>query len=81
MTTYYWSVIVAVVVFLTGGFLSTIVSRLKSFFGSYYVPEGESQKIDFSCNPEIVAYIPHVKLRSYPFPFLAANVDDLDEVS
>jgi hypothetical protein len=26
-----------------------------------------------------MAYIPHVKLRSYPFPFLAANVDELDD--
>ena len=43
-------------------------------------PEGASQKVDFSCNPELVAYIPHVKLRRYPFPFLAANVDALDDV-
>ena len=42
-------------------------------------PAGASQKIDFSCTPDIVAYVPHV--RHYPFPLLAANVDDLDEVS
>ena len=44
-------------------------------------PEGASQRIDFSCNKEIVAYYPHVKLGSYPHPFIAANVDDLDPVS
>jgi hypothetical protein len=76
---YYWTVIVAVVGFLTASFLSTVVHFLISFFRSNYEPSGASQRIDFSCNPEIVAYVPHVKLRSYPFPFLAANVDDLCE--
>lgn len=44
-------------------------------------PKGASQRIDFSCTPEATAYVPHVKLTGYPFPFLAANVDDLDKVS
>lgn len=76
---YYWSVIFAVVVFVLGSFLTTIVNTIKTWLSSHYEERGASQKIDFSCNLDIEAYVPRVKLRTYPFPFLAANVDDLDE--
>lgn len=60
---------------------SSSTNHVFSFVLFVEQPEGASQKIDFSCNPEIVVYVPSIKLRTYPFPFLAANVDDLDEVS
>jgi hypothetical protein len=31
------------------------------------------------CVPEIFCYIPQIKLKSFPFPFLACNIDDMDQ--
>lgn len=39
------------------------------------------QHIDFSSHPEIVAYIPQIKMPGFPFPFLACDIDSIDQVS
>jgi hypothetical protein len=43
-----------------------------------FQPEGDSQKIDFSSNPEIFAYVPQIKRNGYPFPFLVCDTIDID---
>jgi hypothetical protein len=42
-------------------------------------PEGDSQHIDFSSNPEIFAYVPQIKKIGQPFPYLACDIDDIDQ--
>jgi hypothetical protein len=42
-------------------------------------PEGDSQNIDFSSNPEIFAYVPQLKFGGHPFPYLCCDIDDLDQ--
>jgi hypothetical protein len=42
-------------------------------------PEGDSQHIDFSSNPEIFAYVPQIKKVGQPFPYLACDIDDIDQ--
>jgi hypothetical protein len=42
-------------------------------------PEGESQHIDFSSNPEIFGYIPQLKFGGHPFPYLCCDIDDVDQ--
>jgi hypothetical protein len=39
------------------------------------------QKIDFSSIKDIAAYVPQIKLKSFSFPFLACDIDGVDEVS
>lgn len=41
--------------------------------------EGASQHIDFSSNPEIFAYVPQIKQIGQPFPYLACDIDDIDQ--
>jgi hypothetical protein len=43
-----------------------------------FQPEGDSQHIDFSSNPEIFAYVPQIKRKGYPFPFLVCDTIDID---
>ena len=42
-------------------------------------PEGDSQHIDFSSNPEIFAYVPQIKQIGQPFPYLVCDIDDIDQ--
>ncbi|CAB9497646.1 protease [Seminavis robusta] len=78
VTWFYWSVILAMVAFFIIGFLRITTKAIVGCFRSNYEPTGSSQRIDFSCNQDIVAYFPSIKLFTYPFPFIAANIDDLD---
>jgi hypothetical protein len=50
-----------------------------SLFRGVHVPNGQKQQIDFSCVPEIFLYVPQIKLKAFPFPFLACNIDTLDQ--
>jgi hypothetical protein len=42
-------------------------------------PAGDSQHIDFSSNLEIFAYVPQIKKVGHPFPYLACDIDDIDQ--
>jgi hypothetical protein len=50
-----------------------------SLFRGVHEPDGQKQQIDFSCVPEIFLYVPQIKLKAFPFPFLACNIDTLDQ--
>jgi hypothetical protein len=50
-----------------------------SLFRGVHAPNGQKQQIDFSCVPEIFLYVPQIKLKAFPFPFLACNIDTLDQ--
>jgi len=42
-------------------------------------PAGEDQKIDFSNVAEISAYIPQIRIRAFPYPLLACDIDDMPD--
>ena len=42
-------------------------------------PAGEDQKIDFSNVAEISAYVPQIRIRAFPYPLLACDIDDIPE--
>lgn len=42
-------------------------------------PAGEDQKIDFSNVVEISAYVPQIRIRFFPYPLLACDIDDIPE--
>jgi hypothetical protein len=46
---------------------------------SFLQPEGATQHIDFSSNPEIFAYVPQIKVGGQPFPYLVCDIDDIDQ--
>jgi hypothetical protein len=42
--------------------------------------KGQMQHIDFSSRSDLVGYIPQVKEGGFPFPFLACDIDKIDQV-
>jgi hypothetical protein len=50
-----------------------------SLFRGVHAPDGQKQQIDFTCVPEIFLYVPQIKLKAFPFPFLACSIDTLDQ--
>lgn len=45
----------------------------------YVQPSGEDQKIDFSNLAEISVYVPFVRIRTFPYPLLACDIDDIPQ--
>ena len=41
-------------------------------------PDGDSQNIEFSSDPDVFAYVPQIKIKGFPFPFLACDIDGID---
>ena len=74
---YGWTSLGVFVAFFVILFGSSIFDAFIAFFRQNYQPSGKVQRIDFSCNPEIFAYVPQIKLPSFPFPFLACDIDDI----
>jgi hypothetical protein len=71
---YGYSALAILIGFIVFFFGHAIKQYILSFFRGVWRARGQSQKIDFSSNAEIFAYIPQVKLVGYPFPFLACNI-------
>jgi hypothetical protein len=71
-------VLVAFVLFFFGGTLTRV---FLSLFRGTYEPDGQNQQVDFSSVSEIFGYVPQIKLKAFPFPFLACNIDQIDQVS
>lgn len=76
---YGWTAVALLVGFLVFFFGSSTINFLLSWFRGIYHTSGQNQRIDFSTNLEIFAYVPQVKLKSLPFPLLACNVDNIDK--
>ena len=74
---YGWTSLGVFIAFVLGVFGSSIYSVFISFFRNNYQATGKAQRIDFSANPEIFAYVPQIKLPSFPFPLIACDIDDL----
>jgi hypothetical protein len=50
-----------------------------SWIKGNYKSSGEVQNVDFSSLGESSAYVPQVKLIGKPFPYLACDIDQLDQ--
>lgn len=59
-----------------GGHLS---EYFMSWFRGVYKPEGQDQHIDFSSAKEMFAYVPQIRWGGIPFPFLACDIDCIDQ--
>lgn len=66
----------AFIFILFGG---TLTNYVLSMFRGVYKPSGQDQHIDFSANKEIFAYVPQIKWPGFAFPFLACDVDHIDQ--
>ena len=77
--TYGWTAVVVIVSFVLYYFGSAIVKFMMSWVMGVYEPKGQIQYIDFSSNVEIFAYVPQIKLIGFPFPFLACDIDRMDQ--
>lgn len=78
-TTYGWTSLWVTIFFIIALFGSIILKLAKGIFWPSGPPKGEMQRIDFSANPEISAYVPEIFLPSFPFPFLACDTEGIDE--
>lgn len=76
---YGWISVLIVILFAAGLLGKTIYSFMVSIFRGNYEPEGESQNIDFSSNPEIFGYVPQIKIVGQPFPYLVCDIDTIDQ--
>ena len=76
---YSWTSLVYVIVFIGVLFGGSSVLFFKSFFQGTYQADGQNQRVDFSSLPEKAAYVPQIKLINRPFPYLACNIDQLDQ--
>jgi hypothetical protein len=79
-TIYGWTSVLAVVAFVVIFFGSAITRYILSWFVGVYRPRGQNQHIDFSSDPDIDGYVPQIRAGGFPFPFLACDVHDIDEV-
>jgi hypothetical protein len=76
---YGWFSACAVFAFVLLFFGKAIHAFILSIFMGNYKSEGDSQHIDFSSNPEIFAYVPQIKQIGQPFPYLACDIDAIDQ--
>ena len=78
-TIYGWTSVVVLLVYIVAIFGASITTFFFSWFRGVYQSHGQSQKIDFSSNTEVFAYVPSVKVDGFPFPLLACNIDQVDQ--
>jgi hypothetical protein len=76
---YGWFSVAYLVCFLVFLFGASSIHFFFSWFKGVYTPRGQDQKIDFSSNSEIFGYVPQIKLTNFPFPFLACDIDEVDQ--
>lgn len=76
---YGWTSLVYVIVFMAVLFGGSSLNFVMSFFQGTYKADGQDQRVDFSSLPEKGAYVPQIKLIGRPFPYLACNIDQLDQ--
>ena len=71
--------LIYLIVFLLVLFGGATWTFFKSFVRGTYSPNGQNQRVDFSSLPEKAAFVPQIKLINRPFPYLACNIDYLDQ--
>jgi hypothetical protein len=76
---YGWTSVVALILFIVIVFGGVLIKYSLSWLKGTYKPSGEDQKIDFSNVPEISVYVPFVRVRNFPYPLLACDIDDLPQ--
>jgi len=59
--------------------LMTSIFILRSYFVASYEPNGKEQGIPLSEVESMTAYIPQISCASSPYPYLACNIDDIEE--
>ncbi len=74
-----------VISFFKGGYqvssFSFILLQVDDVANNIKQVKDVDQKIDFSSIKDMSAYVPQIKLKSFSFPFLACDIDGVDEVS
>lgn len=76
---YGWTSMIYLILFLLVMFGSASWTFFMSFFRGTYSPKGQDQKVDFSSLDEKAAFVPQIKLINRPFPYLACDIDRLDQ--
>lgn len=76
---YGWTALFVAIGFVVVFFGTAIRNFVLSYFKGVHEPSGQNQNIDFSCNSEISIYIPQIKKTGLPFPFLACDIDSIDQ--
>jgi hypothetical protein len=76
---YGWTSFVFVISYLVLAFGPNIFVFVKSLFSGTYQPIGQDQHVDFSSVPDIDGYIPQIKVGSYAYPLIAADIDYIDQ--
>lgn len=79
---YGWTSVVVMVIAFYAFIRNNVIPFFRSLYESTYEPDGMEQGIDFSevtHLDEVHGYIPQVKVKGILFPFLACNIDGIDE--
>ena len=76
---YGWTAFCLLIGFIVLFFGTSIRNFVLSWGRGVYSPDGQDQHIDFSANTEIFGYVPQIKWPGFPFPFLACDVDTIDQ--
>jgi hypothetical protein len=71
--------VIALILFIVIVFGGVMIKYILSWRKGMYKPSGEDQMIDFSNAPEISAYVPFMRVRAFPYPLLACDIDDLPQ--
>jgi len=79
VTLYGWTTVAMLVGFVSYLFGGAIKNFFVGIFKGIYEPTGTDQRIDFSTDQEVYAYIPQIRRGGYAFPFLACDVDGVDD--
>ena len=76
---YAWTSFIFVIFFLGVLFGGSTLLFIKSFYTGTYEADGQNQRVDFSSLPDKAAFVPQIKLINRPFPYLACDIDQLDQ--
>ena len=76
---YGFTALVLVIVYIIILFGASLRNFFLSWFRGVYVTDGQDQHIDFSANPGIFCYVPQIRWGGFPFPFLACDIDRIDQ--
>jgi hypothetical protein len=76
---YGWTALVMLVGFFFFFFGGNATTFFMSWFRGMYTPSGQDQHIDFSASDGSFAYVPQIRWGGFPFPFLACDVDRIDQ--